>query len=138
MNNLETIEVNGSTYAYFFQKDIEIPNAAQFITQAEDPMQVGIFEREKGYQVPAHRHISRTVELQSVGEFLLIQSGSAVVEVFNDAWEVLCTKTVTAGDCVIFLRGGHAVKTLEPTRILEVKQGPYLSTEKEKTFRPTV
>lgn len=137
MNTMKTIESKGETYAHFFHQEMPISGEAQFITKNEDPIQVGIFERNTGYEVPAHTHFSRKLDLKNVGEFLLIQKGSALVRVFDEAWNVLCEHTVKKGDCVIFLRGGHELTMLEPTRILEVKQGPYVSTAEEKTFRPT-
>ena len=137
MNNMKTVESEGNIYAYFFQQEMSISGEAQFITKDEAPIQVGIFERDTGYEVPAHTHFSRKLDLENVGEFLLIQNGSALVRVFDETWNVLCEHTVQKGDCVIFLRGGHELTMLEPTRILEVKQGPYLSKAEEKTFRPT-
>lgn len=135
MNNETTIESNGKIYAHFFQSEQEIEGEVSFITDNSAPIQVGIFERQTEYQVPAHTHAPRQLDLKNIGEFLLIQKGSAQVTVFDEVWNVLCEHTVRTGDCVVFLRGGHALTMLEPTRILEVKQGPYPQTENEKTFR---
>jgi hypothetical protein len=32
------------------------------------------------------------------------------------------------------MKGGHGFKVLEPTRIIEVKQGPYLGESRDKVF----
>jgi hypothetical protein len=135
MNNGTTVESEGNIYAHFFPSTMPIEGEVQFVTNDDAPLQVGMFERNTGYEVPAHTHLPRNIDLKHVGEFLLIQSGSALIKVFNESWDVLNETTVTAGDCVVFLRGGHELTMLEPTRILEVKQGPYPTTANEKSFR---
>ncbi len=136
MDDIHIIEKDGRIYAKYFQSDIPVQSGIRFITEDADPLQVGVFERAERYEVSAHRHKSRKLTLPDVGEFLWIQSGSAIVEIFDEEWNTLGKWTVHGGDCVVLLRGGHALTMLEPTRILEVKQGPYPGNrEDEKTFR---
>ena len=131
---METVERDGIVYAYFFRMDLPVEEQMRFITQNHDPLQVGMFERDAGYEVATHRHKAREVKLKSIGEFLWIQSGSATVSLFDDAWNLVKEVTVRAGDCAILLRGGHALRMLEPTRFLEVKQGPYPGKDLDKLF----
>ncbi len=135
MDDVRTIAKDGKTYAQCFRADLHVRSGVRFATENEDPLQVGIFERDKGYEVPAHRHNGRALTLTDVGEFLWVQSGSMRIEVFDEEWNVLDTWTARSGDCIVLLRGGHAISMLEPTRLLEVKQGPYPGKEREKTFR---
>jgi hypothetical protein len=135
MNNVTTIEKNGKTYAHFFQGNMPINGEVEFVTKDDAPLQVGMFERKEGYEVDAHTHLARDMHLENVGEFLWIQSGSALVKIYDESWEQLCEHTIRANECAIFLRGGHAVTMLEPTRILEVKQGPYEDQSQKKMFR---
>ena len=131
----KTIKHNGETYAHIFRADTPADNGVKFFTKDEDPLQVGLFEREEGYEVVPHRHNPLSVELSPPGEFIWIQSGSAAVKIFDNDWNIIEEVTVVGGDCIVILNGGHAFTMLEQTRILEVKQGPYPGRETEKTFR---
>lgn len=135
MDDIQSIEHEGVVYAIFFRADITAPDGMRFMGKEDDPLQVGIFEREKGYEVQVHRHCPRDIHLKSVGEFLWIQSGKTHITIFDDQWNSIGDTTLETGDCAILIRGGHGLTMLEPTRILEVKQGPYPGKEKEKIFR---
>lgn len=135
MPDVQTIEKDGKVYAKIFKADIEAADGIHFLTEDADAIQVGIFERESGYEVAAHRHVARTVDLKHPGEFLWIQRGSAVAQVFDEEWNEIASEEVHAGDCIIFLQGGHGLRMQDDTRILEVKQGPYPGREAEKVFR---
>ena len=135
MSDIRTIEHDGEIYAKIFKADTPAENGVKFFTNDEDPLQVGVFDREEGYEVIPHRHNPLKVELSPPGEFIWIQSGSADVKIFDNDWSVIEEVTVAGGDCIIILKGGHSFTMLEQTRILEVKQGPYPGREKEKTFR---
>lgn len=126
---------DGEVYARIFQTNTPVENEMKFITEDADPLQVGIFEREAGYKVVPHKHNPLKVELSPPGECIWIQSGSANVEIFDDDWNVIEEVRIQTGDCIVILKGGHALTMLEPTRLLEVKQGPYPGREIEKTFR---
>jgi hypothetical protein len=39
---------------------------------------------------------------------------------------------LAAGDAILLIAGGHGFEVLEACQIMEVKQGPYLSKEKDK------
>lgn len=135
MSEPSVVTHNGNIYARFFRADIAVSDGMKFVTEDSDPLQVGIFERKKGYEVAAHRHVPRTLDLPEVGEFLWIQSGSATVTVFDEDWQIIHERDVRAGDCMVFLRGGHGLTMTDDTRILEVKQGPYPGRDAEKVFR---
>ena len=72
----------------------------------------------------------RSINLPHIAEFLSIEDGKVAVTIYDEEWEIVGEQTVEKGQCIVFLRGGHALRMLEPTRILEVKQGPYLGNDK--------
>ena len=59
-------------------------------------------------------------------EVLFIKSGSIELDFFGEEKNLLETRVLKKGDVVILMRGGHGIKVLENSEILEVKQGPYL------------
>jgi len=135
MDDVDRIERDGVTYALVFRRDIAVPGGTRFPTQNADALQVGFFERAPGYASPPHRHISRKIDLVHPAEFLSIEQGRVSITVYDEAWTIVAERELTGGECIVFLRGGHALTVLEPARILEVKQGPYL--QQDKIFRPT-
>ena len=135
MQEVVHINKNGVTYALLFPRSLTVQNGIQFVTKDEDPLQVGIFERNTDYEVPPHRHLPRTFDLPHIAEFLSIESGTVRMKVFDEYWGIVDERTVVAGNCIVFLRGGHALSILEPARIMEVKQGPYPGKEMDKVLR---
>jgi hypothetical protein len=130
MQGVQRIERDGVTYALIFGRDMACDGPVRFVTEQTDGLQVGFFERDINYAVTPHKHKPRTVTLPHVAEFLSIDKGRVKVKIFDDEWTLLDTKEVNAGQCVVFLRGGHALEVLEPARIMEVKQGPYPGDDK--------
>lgn len=135
MADIQIIKKGGDVYAKIFRADIDTKDGIRFVTEDEDPLQVGIFERGEGYEVAPHKHNPREISLPYPGEFLWMQSGKAKVTVYDDDWNEIDTVIIRAGDCLVIMRGGHKLTMLEPVRFLEVKQGPYPGRENDKTFR---
>lgn len=134
MGDIERIEHDGIIYAIVFRRDIPVSGGVRFLTNDTDGLQVGLFEREGGYVSAPHRHVPRHITLEHPGEFLSIERGTIRATIFDDGWQTIAERTVCAGECIGFLRGGHAITVIESARILEVKQGPYQS--EDKIFRP--
>jgi mannose-6-phosphate isomerase-like protein (cupin superfamily) len=134
MDLVRVVQSQGRTLAIFLGKGLPV-DGARFITEEQDALQLGVFNRPAGYQVRAHRHVDLPIEKRKGAEFLYFESGEAKVTVFDDAWEVIAEETVHAGDVLLFLAGGHQVEMLKPTRFIEVKQGPYPGDDRAKIFR---
>ncbi|MDD5751781.1 MAG: hypothetical protein PHS73_04665 [Candidatus Peribacteraceae bacterium] len=135
MNDVIRIEKDGIPYALIFPQTLPVRDGVRFVTQKEDGLQAGFFERPEGHEVPPHRHKSRTVELEHIAEFLRIERGKVRVTVLDEEWNIIGEHTVEQGWCALFLRGGHALRMLTPTRIMEIKQGPYVGND--KIFSPS-
>jgi len=134
MKDVTNVSKNGKTYAIFVQRGVEV-DGARFFTEQEDLFQVGIFERQTGYQVKAHRHTEQDVQVHTFAEFLYIEQGKIKATVYDEDWSVIAEQEVCEGGFLLFLSGGHSLEVLEPARILEVKQGPYPGDKDAKVFR---
>ncbi len=132
MSDLQTITANGRTLA-IIGKRAQV-DGIKFITKPQDPFQVGIMERPKGYKVEPHRHPDRPITVTSVSEFFYIESGRVQLTVFDDAWNEVAKEEIGAGDFALIFSGGHSVEFLEDTRMHEVKQGPYPGENASKEF----
>ncbi len=134
MDAVRVVKNGEQTLAIFVRKGLSVENA-RFVTEQQDSLQLGFFERPSGHQVRAHRHQELPAEKRTGAEFLFIESGEAKVTVFDDVWKIIAEETVQSGDALLFLAGGHQVEMLKPTRFLEIKQGPYPGDDKAKVFR---
>ncbi len=133
MEVIRHLEKDGIRYASFFHAlTVDGP---RFVSRQTDEFQFGVIERPAGYEVSPHTHprIPHTVE--HVSEFIFVEKGEMEVTVYDESWVELGTEMLRTGDFLLFYRGGHSLKMLKPTRMIEVKQGPYPGDEKAKTFR---
>lgn len=110
------------------------PPGVTFVTEPTNGLQVGVLNRPEGDVAKAHYHppAGRLVELTQ--EVLFVRSGAIRVTVYSSAGEDMGSKTLGAGDAVVLLRGGHEVKFLEPSVVLEVKQGPHLGDRDKRYY----
>jgi hypothetical protein len=129
MSDITKVTKDGQTYALFFSKSLST-DGIKFLTEDEDAFQVGLMEREAGYTVEPHQHSECTADIRTTSEFLYVEKGKVLVKVYDEAWEEIGQKELSAGDFLLFLRGGHGLEVLEPARIVEVKQGPFLGDPK--------
>ncbi len=133
METIRHLEKDGTRYASFFHA-IEA-DGPRFVSRQTDEFQFGVIERPKGYEVSPHIHPRVPHTIDHVSEFLFVEQGKMEVTVYDESWKVLGTETFKTGDFLILYRGGHSLKMLEPTRIVEVKQGPYPGDDAAKIFK---
>lgn len=107
----------------------------EFFTDAEFYLQVGQLIFKNGYEVKKHRHTASVREIPITAEVLLIQSGELEYKVWDyDEPAILLEQGVgNIGDILIFGRVAHSFKSQSLSKILEIKQGPYLG-EQDKEF----
>ncbi len=134
MSSIVPVAKNGITYALFVCGRPEVKDA-KFFTSNDEEFQVGVFERGAGYEVKPHQHPENKHEVIQTTEFLYFEKGSASVTVFDDDWNELHKQVMQAGDFLVFFRGGHTLTMLEPTRLIEVKQGPFKGEGTTKVFK---
>jgi mannose-6-phosphate isomerase-like protein (cupin superfamily) len=108
----------------------------QFFTPSEFSQQLGYMNRPAGYTIAPHVHnpVARTVHYTK--EVLLIRSGKVRVDFYDDNQRYLESRILERGDVILLAFGGHGFEMLEPTEIIEVKQGPYAGDEDKTRFAP--
>lgn len=128
------IEKNGKLYALVVPNSL-FTDGARFLTPPESTFQVGVMERPMGYIVQPHQHPRVSLQISSVSEFLYIERGRVKAVLYDDRWSIVGEEFLSAGDAILLLAGGHSFEVIEPCRMIEVKQGPYLDTAATKIFR---
>lgn len=108
----------------------------EFFTPGTYSQQVGYMSRPSGYVIPPHVHNAVPREVQYTKEVLFIRSGRIRVDFYSEAKDYLESTVLEAGDVILLAYGGHGFEMLEPTEIIEVKQGPYAGDQDKSRFEP--
>lgn len=109
-------------------------NGIEFFTPSNYSQQIGYMNRPAGYVIAPHVHNPVTREVHYTKEVLLIRSGRLRVDFYSEAQQYLESTILEAGDVILLSYGGHGFEMLEPTEIIEVKQGPYAGDEDKTRF----
>lgn len=133
LESVEYIKYNDEVIAIILRKDFS-KNGANFFTAPEDSFQFGVLQYTKGQDILAHKHIETERKIDLVCEILFIQSGKVEVIFYDENDQYVESKIVTEGDFIYLKRMGHGFKLLEDSKIIEVKQGPYLGKDKDKKY----
>jgi hypothetical protein len=96
--------------------------------------QIGFIVYPAGGEVQAHTHRPIQRNIVGTGEVILVRSGRCHVDIFTDERELVTTRELAAGDVVSMVSGGHGFRMIEPTVLLEVKQGPYIEADEKDRF----
>ena len=105
-----------------------------FFTPDEFSQQLGYMNRPQGYVIEPHVHnlVERKVDLTQ--EVLVVRSGKVRVDFYDDEKNYLESRVIQTGDIILLAHGGHGFKMLEPTEMLEIKQGPYCGDQDKTRF----
>lgn len=109
-------------------------NGIQFFTNDNDSQQLGYMNRPVGYEIKPHRHNLVQREVHLTQEVLFIKSGKVRVDFYSNQQEYLESRILNPGDVILLSDGGHGFKMLEPSEIIEVKQGPYCGEQDKVRF----
>ena len=104
----------------------------EFFTPNDFSQQLGYMNRPEGYVIPPHVHNPVPREVQYTKEVLFVKSGRVRVDFYDDDQTYLESRVLETGDVILLAYGGHGFEMLEPTEMIEVKQGPYAG-DKDKT-----
>lgn len=130
---MEQIIDGDKILATIFSKNVKT-ESINFLTPDDFDLQVGLIQHKNGKQVPLHFHNRIKRETDSMNEILYIEKGQVDVIITDQSWSVKKEITLTGGDMIMFIDGGHSVYCHPDARIWEIKQGPYVG-DKAKTWK---
>ncbi|MBC8484724.1 MAG: hypothetical protein H8D45_01620 [Bacteroidetes bacterium] len=111
----------------------------KFLTSDDFFLQIGLLYYNEGQIVNPHAHhkVPRLIDITQ--EVLFCIYGRIVYTFYDqdDNWREIASYEISGGDLICLFGAGHGGKALEPTRLIEVKQGPFLGT-KDKFFCPDI
>ena len=109
---------------------------ANFLTEDESAMQVGILNHPKATVLQAHIHKEVTRQIYGTQEVLFMRKGKMRVDFFADDETYLESRTLETGDTILLVSGGHGFEMLEDVDMIEAKTGPYLGDKDKRRFDP--
>jgi hypothetical protein len=123
------IEKDGVILAKLIKPD-DIKPGLNFFSDDSEFIQVGAWVYEKGQVLLPHIHNCVERIINRTNEVLYIINGKVEATIYTIQEEVVEKLVLESGDVLILLTSGHGYEILEKgTRVLEVKNGPYLGAE---------
>jgi hypothetical protein len=106
----------------------------KFFSSDRDFVQVGTWGYSGGKELLAHAHNPVSREVQWTQEVLFVRRGSLRADIYDSGKNKVAEWIVKQGDIVVLLGGGHGYQILtDGTQVLEIKNGPYLGAETDRT-----
>ena len=133
-NLIEAIGHQGRTLAVVLRTQYH-QDGINFFTPGHFSQQLGYMNRPSGYVIHPHVHNPVAREVQYTKEVLFIKSGRVRVDFYDDDQTYLESRILETGDVILLAYGGHGFEMLEPTEMIEVKQGPYAGEHDKTRFQ---
>lgn len=124
------IEHNGIILGIIVRTD-DWKDGLDFFTDNKDFIQIGTW-KYRNKSLKAHEHIENKREVLKTQEVVIVMEGEVYVDFYFEN-EIVRKEKMIKGDFGIFLNGGHGFQIPDiNTRVIEVKNGPFFSVEKDK------
>jgi oxalate decarboxylase/phosphoglucose isomerase-like protein (cupin superfamily) len=108
----------------------EIKEGLSFFSEDFESIQVGSWNYQSGKALMRHIHNEVERKIMRTQEVLYIIEGKIEANVYDLDENLVETLVVGKGDVLVLLDSGHGYQILEDgTKVLEVKNGPYLGAE---------
>lgn len=127
------LDAAGQVLAVLVRPEVAPPKV-QFFTPPDWPLQVGRICYPAGHAIRPHRHNPVPRSGAGTMEVLYVQAGHLALLLW-DGTALRHRVSVAAGSLIILPLGStHGFEILEPTVLLECKNGPYTDQATDKTF----
>ncbi len=130
---IEAFLHDGKTLAVILRTDYRA-DGIKFFTPDDFSQQLGYMNRPQGYVIPPHVHNPVAREVLYTKEVLFIKSGQVRVDFYDEDQTYLESRILYQGDVLLLAYGGHGFEMLEPSEMIEVKQGPYAGDNDKTRF----
>jgi len=134
MIKIEYITYNKETYAIIVRHNNQFKKkGVNFVSKSNDLLQLGFLNHSKNHQIRPHIHKKRERLIDYCTEVLIVKEGSIKVFFYNyKKKNINKSKILKKNDLIILFKGGHGFQVLKNTKIIEIKQGPYLKVSDKK------
>jgi len=130
---LEEIRTEEELLAIIIRSEYDQPDIS-FFTSDDNILQVGYMSYSENKKIQPHIHNQYKREIEGTQEVIFIKEGRLIATFYNQDKEFVSDIELSSGDCVVLISGGHGFELLEPTKMIEVKNGPYAYDEDKIRF----
>jgi hypothetical protein len=131
---VETIVDGLEPIALLIRADFDA-EGLHFFTPNSFSQQVAYMRHPKDKVVEPHVHNLVARQVLYTQEVLLVRRGKVEVNLFSSGREFLTSRILQDGDLMLLCGGGHSLKMLEETSMIEIKQGPYAGDSDKTRFK---
>ena len=129
-----TVVSNEVIFAEIYDLSSEQNVGANFLSNANSNLQISVGNYNNDINVARHSHLLNQRRLFLTEEIIIILSGTGCLKIYDDDRVFLESIEFRTGAILHLLRGGHELMFSSPTKLIEIKQGPYDSPEKDKVL----
>ena len=114
-------------------RDSDWEEGLHFASSNSDFQQVGMWGYNKGWKSKPHIHLIKSREVLRTQEVLYVKEGKLKADIYTEKEHFLRSLELSKGDIIVLLNGGHSYEILENnTKVLEIKNGPYLGPNEDR------
>ncbi len=122
MNGIEVVRAGEEVLAVILRAEAE-PEDNRFFTPDNFIQQGRLFSAPAGGKLPLHTLAPVARDTSGCAEALLVRSGRVQVDLFYQE-NLVATRYLKRGDCIMLAKGAHTLKMLESSVLFEISQGP--------------
>lgn len=131
----EVIEKNGQIFAIVIRRHFR-PDGVNFQTPDDYTLQLGLIGHPPGRHIRDHIHNPHIhYQVDTTQEFLYIEKGKIKATIYDYGWNVITEVILSQGDILLQISGGHGFDVLEPSYLIEIKQGPFPGDKLMKFYK---
>ncbi|MGD0661027.1 MAG: hypothetical protein ABSD38_23435 [Syntrophorhabdales bacterium] len=132
-DSIETIVDGLEPIALIIKENFD-SEGLHFFTPHSFSQQVAYMRHPRDRVIAPHVHNLVARQVLYTQEVLLVRKGAVEVSLYNSAREFLTSRVLGAGDLILLCGGGHSLRMLEETSMIEIKQGPYAGDNDKTRF----
>ncbi len=128
---MNIVSKDGRLVAVYLPTHAEVSEGTSFLTPPDSELQMGMLNWKSNHSCAPHTHIASSERsIRRTNEAYFVQDGCMDVELFDDGGEKIAGLTLQRGDVLLCLSGGHSFTAYTNCRVVEIKQGPFVGSDK--------
>ena len=131
---LKEIIHKNKLYALIIKETHQNKKGISFFTKNDANQQIGFMNHPKNYIIEPHKHQKRQTKIFITSEVIFLQKGKLRVDFYDNKKKYLFSITLKKNQIIMLVHGSHGFKILEPVKMLEIKQGPFIKNKDKIKF----
>ncbi len=121
-------------FALIIKRNYQKKRGVAFFTKNNANQQIGFMNHPKNYVIKPHTHQKRETKIFITSEVIILQKGKLRVDFYDTKKKYLFSVIIKKNEIIMLVHGGHGFKVLEPVKMLEIKQGPFVANKDKVKF----